>query len=97
MQHFRLRYRAHDIELPPGEFVIGRSEECQLSIDDAMVSRRHAVFRLGTESVTLKDLGSRNGVSINGERMKGDRVLLDGDRISIGKHELLFCVVFPDS
>ena len=46
MQQFRLRYRAHDIELLPGEFVIGRSEDCQLSLDDAMISRRHALLRV---------------------------------------------------
>lgn len=97
MQHFRLRYRAHDIELPPGEFVIGRSEDCQLSIDDAMVSRRHAALRVTNLSVALVDLGSRNGVSVNGDKVTSERRLGDGDRISIGKHELLFSIVIPDS
>ena len=97
MVHFRLRYRAHDIELPLGDFVVGRSEECQLSLDDAMVSRKHATFHVTPLAVTLKDLGSRNGVVLNGEKLKGDRILVDGDRVSIGKHELLFCVVRADS
>jgi hypothetical protein len=97
MQHFRLRYRAHDIELTPGEFVVGRSEECQLSIDDAMVSRKHAVFRVTSISVLVVDLGSRNGVSVNGEKLKSERLLVDGDRITIGKHELFLSIVEPSS
>ena len=97
MAHFRLRYRAHDIELAPGEFVVGRSEDCSLSLDDAMVSRRHAAFRVTPSDVVLSDLGSRNGVIVNGQKLKGERYLEDGDRISIGKHELLFCVAHPDS
>ena len=93
MQHFRLRYLAHDVELFPGEFVIGRSEECQLSIDDAMVSRRHALLRVTPTSVTLVDLGSRNGVNLNGTRIKQEADLSHGDRIAIGKHELSLTVV----
>ncbi len=97
MQHFRLRYQAHDVELFPGEFVIGRSEECQLSIDDAMVSRRHAVLRVTPQQVVLVDLGSRNGVSLNGTRVKQDTVLENGDRIVIGKHELTLTVIDSES
>ncbi len=97
MQQFRLRYRAHDIELPPGEFVIGRSEECQLSIDDAMVSRRHASIRVTDAGAFVVDLGSRNGVLVNGARINAERPLHDRDRISIGKHEMLINVAMPDS
>jgi hypothetical protein len=89
MQHFRLRYLTNDVELFPGEFVIGRSEECQLSIDDAMISRRHVLLRVTASDVTLVDLGSRNGVTLNGTRVREDTPLRDGDRILIGKHELV--------
>jgi predicted component of type VI protein secretion system len=90
---FRLRYGAHDIELIPGEFTIGRSEECQLSLDDAMVSRRHLSLRISSSSVVAVDLGSRNGVSINGTRLKAERLLVDGDRIKIGQHEMVLQVM----
>jgi hypothetical protein len=43
--------------------------------------------------VTLVDLGSRNGVSLNGTRIKQDTALSHGDRIAIGKHELALSVV----
>ena len=43
MKH-SLRYNDHDIDLPPGEFVIGRAANCQLSLDDPLVSRNHATL-----------------------------------------------------
>ncbi len=87
---FRLRYGAHDLELLPGEFVIGRSDECQLSLDDAMVSRRHATLRVSSTGVIAVDLGSRNGVTVNGVALRRERLLRDGDRIKIGQAELVF-------
>ncbi|MFO0551593.1 MAG: FHA domain-containing protein [Polyangiaceae bacterium] len=97
MRLFRLRYRAHDIELPVGEFVIGRSEECQLSIDDPMVSRRHGAIRVTPDAATVVDLNSRNGVHVNGDKIDGEKLLADGDRISIGKHELVVSAFDPKS
>lgn len=90
---FRLRYRAHDLELPPGEFVVGRSEECQLALDDPLVSRRHAVLRVGTRGVTIVDLGSRNGVTVNGEKIANERRLRHGDRVTIGGQEMVLSEV----
>lgn len=97
MLHFRLRYRQHDIELNPGEFVIGRSEQCQLSIDDAMISRRHVALRVTVSEVVLVDLGSRNGVSLNGIKLKGEKALSDADKFTIGKHELTLTIFSTDS
>ena len=65
---YRLRYQAHDIELPLGEFLIGSSAECQLALDDPLVSRKHAAIRVRKEGVTVEDLGSRNGVLLNVSR-----------------------------
>ncbi len=85
---FRLRYLAHDLELALGEFVIGRSTECQLSLDDPLVSRRHAVIRIARDSVTVQDLGSRNGVLVNAVKIDGERTVVAGDKISIGSQEM---------
>jgi len=85
----RLRYLAHDLEVPFGEFVIGRSAECQLSLDDPLVSRRHALLTVSDNGVTLEDLGSRNGVFVNGTRLSGQKPLSDGDKITIGSQEML--------
>ncbi len=80
----RLRYLAHDLEVPPGEFVIGRSPECQLSLDDALVSRRHAILVVHPDAVFIEDLGSRNGVLVNGKRISGPSRVTDSDQITVG-------------
>src|SRR3984957_20185701 len=85
---FRLRYLHHDLELTEGQFVVGRSAGCQLSLDDPLVSRRHALLVVSREGVTVEDLGSRNGVVINGDRIGGVRLVTPGDKILIGSQEL---------
>lgn len=85
---YRLRYRAHDLELPIGEFTIGRGAECQLSLDDPLVSRRHAVLHIRKDGVSIEDLNSRNGVTVNGAKLDGHRDLRDGDRFGIGGQEM---------
>jgi predicted component of type VI protein secretion system len=85
---FRLRYLAHDIELAVGEFAIGRSTECQLSLDDPLVSRRHAVIKIKRDAVSVQDLGSRNGVLVNGVKIDAERAVVAGDKITIGSQEM---------
>ncbi|MEI9950957.1 MAG: FHA domain-containing protein [Pseudomonadota bacterium] len=87
MRH-SLRYNDHDIDLPPGEFVIGRAASCQLSLDDPLVSRNHATLTVTPEAVVLADLGSRNGVRVNSDRIEGKRSLSHGDQISIGSQDM---------
>lgn len=86
---YRLRYLTQELELPPGDFVVGRGADCQLSLDDPLVSRRHAIFVVREGGVRVRDLGSRNGVSVNTQRIDGERLLVDGDRVQIGSQEML--------
>jgi len=90
---FRLRYLHHDFELPPGRFLIGRSTECQLSLDDPLVSRKHALLIVSEDMVEVQDLGSRNGVLVNGERIVGLHKVEHGDRIMVGSQELTLSVM----
>src|SRR5437764_15272008 len=85
---FRLRYLQHDLELNEGTFAVGRNASCQLSLDDPLVSRRHAIFELQGGAVTIEDLNSRNGVIVNGHRIEAKVSLAVGDRILIGSQEL---------
>ena len=85
---FRLRYLQHDLELNEGTFAVGRNASCQLSLDDPLVSRRHAIFELQGTAVTIEDLNSRNGVIVNGHRIDAKVSLNVGDRILIGSQEL---------
>lgn len=89
MARFRLRYQGTDLELLPGEFVIGRSSACNLALDDALVSRRHALIIVGESAVTVEDLGSRNGVLVNGHKAEGKAPVRHLDRITVGSHELV--------
>jgi two-component system response regulator AtoC len=73
------------------ELVFGRDPTCEVCLDHERVSRRHAVVRAGT-TCTIEDLGSTNGVRVNGRTMsKGERIeLAVGDGFSIGPfHALL--------
>lgn len=89
MKHV-LRYKNHDIELSEGKFVIGRAGSCQLSLDDPLVSRHHAQLSVDGERVTVEDLGSRNGVKVNGELIKGPYAVQDKDQLVIGGQELKY-------
>jgi hypothetical protein len=85
--NFVLRLGLREFELPLGRFVIGRSETCELPLDDPLVSRQHAVLRVDEETVTLEDLGSRNGVKLNGARVTGATRVTVGDKLAIGSSE----------
>jgi pSer/pThr/pTyr-binding forkhead associated (FHA) protein len=86
---FWLEYRGHRFDLRPGEVMIGRSAGCQIVLDDALVSRRHARLLVQDREVVLEDLGSANGVDVNGERVTGRRGLRVGDRLQVGTQELV--------
>jgi len=79
--------RRHDME--SGVAVLGRSQQCDIVVDDAGASRRHAEVRRDGEAWLAIDLGSTNGLYVNGERT--DRaVLADGDVLSIGRTQMRF-------
>lgn len=84
-----VRFGDHDVELPQGETIVGRSPKCQLVIDDPLVSRNHARLIVNRGAVTIEDLGSANGVLVNGEKLVRVRVLTSGDQLVIGKQSLL--------
>ena len=63
--------------------VIGRSRDCDVVLADSNVSRRHARIAFG-EGWTIEDLGSTNGVHVNGRRVTGAEPLAPGDRLDIG-------------
>ena len=86
---FRLRYLQHDLELTEGPFAVGRNATCQLSLDDPLVSRRHAIFTVREDQVEVEDLESRNGVLVNGQKITGRVRLQAGDKVLIGSQEMV--------
>jgi RNA polymerase subunit RPABC4/transcription elongation factor Spt4 len=93
---YRIRFLLQELELAGTEIVLGRSPDCQVTIEDPLVSRRHATISLEGAHPTISDLGSRNGVRLNGELISGRAVLRNNDRVRLGTQDLVFLVVDPD-
>ena len=77
------------IRLTPPSLVIGRGADADLRLTDTGVSRRHAEIKVDPNGVTLVDLQSTNGTSVNG-RMVDRAELNDGDRISVGTTVIVY-------
>ena len=79
------------IPLPefPARVVLGRAEDAEIRLSDADASREHAELQIQFDRVVLVDLGSKNGLTINGERAT-ERRLNDRDEIRIGSTVLVF-------
>ena len=72
--------------------VLGRSRDADIVVDDANVSRRHAEIRPSGGSWTVRDLGSTNGIKVNGRRVDPNRPqsLKAGDVIELGTSRATF-------
>jgi FHA domain-containing protein len=78
--------------IPPGGAVIGRSRECDIVLADSNVSRRHAELLPHGDGWTITDLGSTNGVRVNGQdaRAHAPHPLAPGDQLDIGTVDARF-------
>ncbi len=73
------------------DITIGRSAGNDIQIDNLAVSGKHAQVRRVMNAYLIEDLGSTNGTFVNEKKI--DRYeLIDGDRVTIGKHSLLFTI-----
>lgn len=63
--------------------LVGRHAECDLQLHSGKVSRRHCIIAYVNNQTMIRDLGSTNGVRINGERV-AEGMLHDGDEVAIG-------------
>lgn len=77
-----------DLELGSGSLLIGRLPECDVLLQDALVSRMHARISVQHDSVVVEDLHSTNGVYVNGMLVGHSTVLREGDRVLIGTTEI---------
>ena len=67
-----------------GTMIVGRDPACDISeTSDPLMSRRHAAFNAGPREVLVRDLGSRNGILVNGVKTP-ESVLRSGDVVQIG-------------
>lgn len=71
-----LDWQETSVPLTHWENVIGRSKSCDISVEDAALSRNHGILMRDTHGRwTYRDLGSKNGTYINGEQVSGGRGL----------------------
>lgn len=87
MIQFRVTYPLGDVKVIPLDktvITIGRHPSNDLVLDDELVSRFHAEIEVDDQRILLLDLGSRNGLHVNEEKML-EATLKDGDVIRIGK------------
>ncbi|WP_165249195.1 FHA domain-containing protein [Paludisphaera soli] len=70
-------------------YLVGRHPECDLRLDQPKVSRRHCCLALAYDRLLIRDLGSRNGVRVNGRDVIESQ-LFRGDEVAIGP--LIFLV-----
>jgi len=76
--------------VPAGGAVLGRSRECDVVLADTNVSRRHAEIRPQGSGWVVEDLGSTNGVRVNGRPAVGPTPLQGGDRVELGTVAVTF-------
>ncbi len=74
--------------------VLGRGNECDLLLPEPQVSRQHIKIKQIAGQYVLEDLDSKNGTWVNGQQVKGERVLRDGDEINVA---LAVTIVFVES
>ena len=77
--------------------LVGRLPECDVMIDDGLVSRMHARISVRDDTVVVEDLHSTNGVYVNGSRITHSALLHEGDRLLIGTTEISLFEARPDA
>lgn len=81
---------AFSFRILPGNIkTMGRAPRADFRVDAALVSRVHCRLTAGATELEVTDLDSTNGTLINGARIDGPVRLNHGDRLGVGKVELL--------
>jgi pSer/pThr/pTyr-binding forkhead associated (FHA) protein len=73
------------LEVVGCRYRVGRGTGCNLVVPDDDISREHAEFERRWDGVFVRDLDSKNGVLLMGERLAGERRLSDGDVLRLGQ------------
>jgi pSer/pThr/pTyr-binding forkhead associated (FHA) protein len=73
-----------EIPLRKDKFLIGRATECALRAGSEAISRRHCAIIRRETGYTVRDLGSRNGTQVNGEKITAEVPLKAGDELRVG-------------
>ncbi len=88
--------RGTQVALEAEDVVLGRDSACGVCLPDATLSRRHAALARTPEGWRLRDLGSLNGLRVNG-LSTADHLLVPGDRIELGSSVLVYRPELPEA
>lgn len=88
---FDRRPEGEDFRIFNCENIIGAAPVCNVRIDHDSVSSRHAVISCRDGNFYIRDLGSTNGTYLNGIRLEGEMLISDGDSITFGVFNSVFC------
>ena len=78
------------LSLRAGKNVIGRDPNCDICLEAAGISRRHACIEVDGSAASVEDLGSKNGTSVRDARITTPMVLHDGDRVTFGSNVAVY-------
>ena len=78
------KHAGKKVKLSPGEVIIGRDEAAKLRIASSDVSRQHCKLVVTADSVTVVELGSRNGTFVDGAPIHKSQVLDSGSTLTVG-------------
>ncbi len=81
---FSLRLGGHDLPLTDGRYTLGRSPTCDFRIDSTHVSRQHASLEVHGDVITVRDLGSRNGVFVGSRRVRDGLDITESATLNVG-------------
>ncbi|MCF7853771.1 MAG: FHA domain-containing protein [Candidatus Pacebacteria bacterium] len=84
------KHKGESVPITEPEIVIGRDEECSITLQDRKASRQHCLLQTGSEgNIFIQDCGSKNGTLVNGEKIT-DRVFLSHkDEIIVGNSTII--------
>jgi pSer/pThr/pTyr-binding forkhead associated (FHA) protein len=85
------KLRGQSFELTDEQYLVGRSDECDITIPEPTISGRHCTLvRNDDDSFSVRDEKSTNGTRVNGVRVEEPQRLLNSDIVQLGAVELLF-------
>ena len=73
-----------EFDLRQGENIVGRERDAAIRLDQPSISRHHARIIISGDQAAVEDLGSKNGTSVRGKRVRGVHPLSDGDALLFG-------------
>lgn len=90
-----LRHAGREIPISDGDVVLGRSHSAGIRIDEETVSRSHALLSIREGRAVVRDLGSSNGLFVNGRKVAGQAPVADGDTIGLGSATVVLSILAP--